>query len=63
MTETLCKFIDDLPTSNGLCGWWKQDGRETFLGVARNLSTIMSESDIMDMLGSLYNAVAAEYGG
>lgn len=51
---------EEVPRSDG---FWKSYTEETFVDAAETLFNLgMEPDDIIDLLGSLYSAVAEEYG-
>lgn len=60
MTEQLRAEIAALPGGDG---WWHAAGQEAVEGVAETLlARGLSEKEIVDVLGIVYAAVAAEFG-
>lgn len=50
--------VDNIPEGE----WWSSSNRDVFIDVYERLSVGIEEGELLDMLASLYYAVAAEYG-
>jgi len=60
MPDSLREAVLGIP---GEAGWWNRDGADVYEAAARRLVDLgMPEAEVIDLLGSLLFAAAAEYG-